>query len=742
MSSTELASEPAAVPLHGDADPVDGSASQRRLFPFLVMLASVTVSALLPFLGFRQFYLSGDSISQWLPVSRRIGELLLNGDSHLMDPTLWRSGNFVAEARFGLWNPLAVLLDVTLLQIDDLALATFLAALIYLLLLAAGVYLLAREYGATAWWSAVGGAVVATGGWTLWMDASWWIPQLASLAFTPFVWVAARRFARGVSGPIWFVLAGAMCVTSGNPYGNIVVFVIVVAVLVEFGERTELRRAAALVISLIAIGCIAIFVYLPFRQTSIVGFREAGLENNESWAPNVGDFLSMSSPTATPFVRNFGRSVLGFPALYLSWFILPLAPWVRWRGIARRHFAGLGVFAGVLFLLAMGPSSFWLFRWPIRLVPYIYLPVLVGAVVLLSKGLATDQQRRRASISAGVVVIGAYLSWADVPEDLWWHVAGMLAVLVASAAAVIAGLRSRSSMAPLMIAATVIILAIQLQWRPQNDSVRHYGAPESAAAFVESFDGRYDGNVIQIASFDKIPLDDRNADAAYRDLTVGSSFAIGGTESISVYSGIGFATHDSDLCIAFDGAMCADVWARLWRSPDGSGTVLADLIAAETVVVQRALLDTRVEVPPHGWELAESTPYVDVWKRIAGREWPDGRLTGSTGPVTVSADRSDGPHREVVQLSRDEDGPAQLTFARLAWPGYEAAIDDRPLLVGGGPAGLLVVEIPADLTGDLQVELTWRPPLWKLSLLALAFGLLLAIATQAAWLLVGRARST
>jgi hypothetical protein len=60
----------------------------------------------------------------------------------------------------------------------------------------------------------------------------------------------------------------------------------------------------------------------------------------------------------------------------------------------------------------------------------------------------------------------------------------------------------------------------------------------------------------------------------------------------------------------------------------------------------------------------------------------------------------------------------------------------RLLVVGGGPAGLLTVGIPTNLTGD--VELIWRPPLWKLSPLALASRLLLALATEAAWSMTER----
>ena len=217
----------------------DGSRTPSRALrlPFATMIAAVTTAAALPFLADRSFYLSGDSIAQWLPVNRRIGELLRSGDSHLMDPTLWRGGNFIGEARFGVWNPLTLLIDVAISVIDDLAVAMLLVSLAYLLLLAIGVYFLAREYGAAGWPSAVVGVVGATAGWTLWMDAAWWTPHLASLAFTPFVWIAARRVARSASGPGWLVLAGALCVTAGNPYSNILVLVIVVGVAIEFADR-------------------------------------------------------------------------------------------------------------------------------------------------------------------------------------------------------------------------------------------------------------------------------------------------------------------------------------------------------------------------------------------------------------------------------------------------------------------------------------------------------------------------
>ena len=73
----------------GSSEPFDSA--RRAVVPFVSMLAAVAIAAWLPFRAFRDFYLSGDHIAQWLPVSRRLGELVASGESHLMDPTMWRS---------------------------------------------------------------------------------------------------------------------------------------------------------------------------------------------------------------------------------------------------------------------------------------------------------------------------------------------------------------------------------------------------------------------------------------------------------------------------------------------------------------------------------------------------------------------------------------------------------------------------------------------------------------------------
>lgn len=261
----------------------------------------------------------------------------------------------------------------------------------------------------------------------------------------------------------------------------------------------------------------------------------------------------------------------------------------------------MAVVGGAAVLFAVGPSNLWFFRWPMRLMPYVYLPVLVALAIVLGAGFLDDRRRLRAGLSAVAVLIPAYLAATDAPVDVAWHGVGTVVVAILTAAVIAVAHRYRAALCPMLIATTLLVLAVQLAWKPLNVSVRNYLAPQSAATFVDRFSDRYDGRLVQIASFDAVGRSERDADVAYQDLAFASMHAISGVEALSTYSGIGFSSHDAALCLRFDGATCKGSWDRLWEAPGDEGPVLADLIGADAVVVQRSLLETAAEEPPPGW---------------------------------------------------------------------------------------------------------------------------------------------
>ncbi|MGZ4558832.1 MAG: hypothetical protein ACXVXF_09215, partial [Mycobacteriaceae bacterium] len=86
-------------------------------------------------------------------------------------------------------------------------------------------------------------------------------------------------------------------------------------------------------------------------------------------------------------------------------------------------------------------------------------------------------------------------------------------------------------------------------------------------------------------------------------------------------------------------------------------------------------------------------------------------------------------------------GSGQLTFARLAWPGWTAEVDGKPVSTGATPQGLLTVAVPEAATAGSTVSIRWSPPGLHLGLVLFALGLLLAL-TQTVVYSISRRRGT
>jgi hypothetical protein len=297
--------------------------------------------------------------------------------------------------------------------------------------------------------------------------------------------------------------------------------------------------------------------------------------------------------------------------------------------------------------------------------------------------------------------------------------------MVLVVAVVRAARHSQRLLALTAMAGTLVVLVVQLSWMPVNANVLDYRFPRSEAAMQEGFADYRSGLTVQIAGLHTVKSADLRADRVYQDVLFGSMYAVAGVESLTAYSGVGFNVLDAEQCVAYQGSTCPDAWDRLWQTPAGSDVVLADLLRATTVVVQRELLDTSDERAPKGWELRNSTRYVDVWQRLDPLPRPKGRVSAVSGPITVTSDERTGDVGETVAFRRSGSGTAELTFARLAWPGYTAEIDGRQVPVEQGPAGLATVQIPENIK-DGTLTLAWSPPGSTVSIAAAGLGVVLA----------------
>jgi len=698
----------------------------RRVLPAGSMLLFTLVGTVLPLVRTPSFYYWDDTAVAAAGVWQRIARSLLSGELPFLQLDMWRGGNLAAEAATGMWNPLMVGLMVLTYPIDDLAVAFAVAKVILFLLMAAGVYLLARSYAANPWLAAVAGTSYTLSGWVLFLDGTAWVNGTAATAILPWSWWAIRRAFQREFRPGSIVLAvvlGYLSASTGNPYAALGLALVYASMAVE----AIIARKGAALAWLVGMGfaTLLLFVvaYLPFIYTSSSGARSAsGLWNDEFLAVSLSDLLGMSSPTHEPYVTIFGERPMVMPGTYLAWYVLPLLPWLRWRILRERwrELSSVLSFGAIYLLLVLGPSQIWLFRWPARLLPFLYLAVIVVFASLASAGLHTDKRRARFVLTAVAVFLGAWLAFSDNPGPWKWH--GLAAVLILAAAAVIGrwGLgRVRGVM--VLFLGSLAFLGMQLVLHPLNSNTTDYRPPTSKSAMQERFADR-DGVTVQILSTGWL-LSKYPAAQAWQDVLTGNLPSLAGMNSTTAYSGIGFTKLDKELCSTFTGDSCPDLWTALWRVPKGADRPLADLLRAEHVVVVNGFVPQ--SKAPAGWVEESRSEVATVYRRVGAIPNPDGTISAWGTGVQVTADTRVGSVGEVGTVST-APGQTRITFARVAWPGYTLTVDGKRVRTTAGPAGLLTAKLPAGLT-NAHIELNFRPPGLRLGLALAATGVLLLI---------------
>ncbi|KJL46872.1 hypothetical protein RS84_03514 [Microbacterium hydrocarbonoxydans] len=695
--------------------------------PVTTMLAATLLGTLLPVLRTRVFYYWDDTAGVAVGVWQRIAESVLSGQSPFLQLDMWRGGNFIAEAATGMWNPVMLGLMLGTYPIDDVAVAITAAKIVLFLITAGGVYLLARGYGANAWMSAVAGVVLPLSGWSIFMDGAAWINGTAIMAFTPWAWWALRRaYLRGFRARdiALAVVLGYLVPSTGNPYGVLTLAVVFLAVAVE---ALVSRRAGALrwLIPMgLSIVLLIVVVYLPFVLTSQYGVRaSSGIGNDEFLAVNLNDLLGMSTPTLRPYIKMFGGLPMQFPGTYLAWFVVPLLPWLRWGALGDgwKQFSSALTF-GVFFLaFVLGPSQLGMFRWPARLVPFLYLAVLMVFAVLASKGIERSRPVLRSIVSGALILFGTWIAYSDVPGAWKWH--GLVTLLMGFGTfAIVRWTGLRRSGALVMIAGMLVFLAPQLMLTASNQNVADYRMPSSKSEMRKTFADRTDGLVVQIFDINVLVGDHPESDR-WDDLLAGNMPSVAGFSSTTGYTGIGFNAFDNALCMSYNGGTCADAWDALWEKPKGADAVLADLIGAKYVVVAKGYTDDRRA--PEGWTRTESTDVVNVYERDEPVPYA-GTVSSIGGDVEITADERHGATAETLTVSTTGDD-SSVTFARIAWPGYQVAVDGKPVPVEIGPAGLLTVTLPEDLA-DAEVTVSFTPPGLWIGLATAAAGLVGAAA--------------
>lgn len=712
--------------------------------PLAVCLFTAALALIPPTLGSGNFYLRGDSDAQFMPTWFHLGELVRAGSwPPVLDPASWQGGNYPAEALFGVYNPINAVNWVAISTFSNLAVAATSLAVELLTLLALGVYLLCREYGAARWASSIVAVAAPFAGFTLYWEAASWVSGLIAFTYLPYAWWALRRVAHGRMNPVLGVAVGALTVTQGNPYGVLGLVIVGIGLLSEFLANRNLPAVRRLVLTSLCVAAFLPLVFWPILVTAPLAHRGelAGIRNSDFMSPNFGDLFGLSSPTFLPGIDTFGTP-MSVPVTYLSWLVLPLLPWLRWAALRSRLRSMLAVVvvAGCYFLMATGPTVLWLFRWPVRLTEYLYLPLGVALAMTMTVGFATDRVRARATGSLLLVGFSFYLAWAQRPELLSTHLTALVLTGALTACVVYAirqlGRRGPTPLVAVAGVGTLLVLTAQVHAFPENRSAGNWTFPHDLPSLEQRFDS-YTGTTVQFADLARVRERlDAKGSSVWRNFLGGSLYHAVGVDSVNTYSGVGLEAFTNRLCMSYEGSTCERGYRNLWKPVVPGQPDLAELMKVDSVVVDRSVV--AAVNPPPGWHDTERTEHVVLLHPDSAYPWPDSRLSWVSPGTTVNS--AEGSlTSEAITLTELGEEPTTLVFARLGWPGYSAEVNGQPVEVTRDPVGLLEVHLPAGTQPGVLV-VTFRPPGFAVGLTLGALGLLGAVAL-AVWPALRRRRS-
>lgn len=677
------------------------------------------------------FFYVGDNPESFIPLWHHFGTELRAGHWWTMEASGWMGGNYVGEAAYAQWNPFLLIAYIGLSFFGNLAVGSAAVMIAMLALLGAGSFLLMRSYGAgRAPAVALAGAVPVTG-FTLFYEAAGWPAGLAAFVGVTFFWLAVRKQTLGKWPPIVTFVFGYLAVTTGNPYALLGIVIVLGAAFVELLVARKWRASVHLVVTGALVGATSLLVFLPLLGVQPVTVRQqlAGIVNDTFMVPDLGDLAAASTPSYLPTITNWGGAVVeSLPSTYLAWFALPLLPWIRWGVLwsLLKVRTSILIVTGIFAMTVLGPSNLWLFRWPIRLVEYLYLAALVILALGVTVGVARSAPRRRTASSALIVVFGAFLSLAATPGGFKIHVVSfvLIAGLLVGLGLVWRRWGTTSAMG-LVLAGTVLVTGFQALAYPRGnpsiivpDDLAHMRAQSSS----------FEGTVLQLAEQRLAGPEAINT----AKLLFGNLSAPLPYESINRYSGISFRAFSETLCIDYKGVTCPESYGQLWKPVAHTQGDFADAIGVSTLVIHRPSFPDVVEDgPPAGWTQVESDDVRVVWVRDTPLPG-NGRVSGTSKGVTATSTRSTET-AEHVDVDADEAG--FVTFARLAWPGYAVTVNGEKVHYVTSKEGLLQVPVS---TGVSTVSLSYAAPGLAIGWLATGVAALLAIVQTVVWYLAHR----
>ncbi|WP_280318618.1 hypothetical protein [Nocardia wallacei] len=691
-----------------------------------------TVTALGVILGYaavlladaRHFF-TDDTESQYTPLWVMLGRYLREGKLPVLIPEQWMTGNYTMEEA-GLFNPPQLLIDLIAPSVDNLAVYATVVKLIFAIIAALGVYRVCLAYGGRVQWAAVAGVAFPLTGWFLFFDQASWMTSLTGTAWMVHAWASAVRYARGRGGPIPVFVFLYLAISVEYVFPAVESALMLVAVAVgEIVYQRKWQPVARLTAVALCAGLAGLLTYLPSMLSAKVSWRGTAQINNDQFLTVPwSESLNASLPSAVPALNSWWGYIQPLPMTYIAWFLIPALAFIDW-GRARaawRELTAVALFAIMFLMWAAGPGTVGPLRWPARVLPMLALGLLVLVCVLLGRFGTTSNRRHRAV--AGAVLIG--LLWVRTfsahPHAVLWHV--LSAVVVAAVGAAVVWLaRTRGTAAAALLTMVAMFPIAYAQVHSVQPNPMSWNLPTNRSDAKAVFP-KFDGITLQLGDRGLLQPGDRTLDGAYGSLAFGNYAKDVEQDYVNGYTPNGHYWFGEMLCMRWDSSVCPDAYRRLFTPEPTTGRTVADLMKLDRVVLQKAMFpDAGSQPAPEGWMWVDAPgheKYIRVLERIGGPvSTVNGRVADAHEVTATSLSESETSSE--VRVSSAAGG--RVVFARLGWPGYRVTLNGKQIPFTTVAKSFVAVDIPSG-TENAVLDVTWRPPGWKIGIGTAVLGVL------------------
>ncbi len=695
----------------------------RRTLPLLLSLAGVAAGLLWLYFLDHRFFFMDDRQAQYFPYGLIIRDALLRGEFPFLTTHTFFGGALWLDWQYGLYNPLSLLMD---LMIDPrhLEFSGLLFALVSNMLLASGAYALGRSYGLTRGWAALLGLLMGLNIYIVYRNSNIWQPGVTSLAWMMFAWASLKQLISAQKNIALRVLLAAlymyMMVSAGWPHTDIAFALIAAALFIEERLRDKNGPSAR---RLIAAGLLGAALSLPVVVPVLAALpwtARGAMPENPLFHPRAVDLLNLSNPLWHPFMTNGTPGPQ--PLLYVAWFALPALPLINWRSLEWQRLGPLAGLAYVFFLFAdAGAGPLLMLRYPVRWAPFFQICCLLPLLAILQDG-KLILSRQRVGWAVALLVTPMLAALALNPE------VSPPAIAAALAACGALGLwLKKPAWAPMSLGtACFVIFGLIFAAYPRNTDAIDWGKHDGIVA-----ESPASGPIVYtITDTADHYIPDGAKDE--RDFMIAAMGAYFGANTLNGYSSLGQKGLERLVhCSTYAFIVCAYHPEALLARDTETGASYLDLFKVGRIIATKkdglaALMESH---QPPGWS-ESAHPLVAVFDRQKKIELP-GTLSWHSSSVTVSEPAQLADDREMFQLKNGAK-PGLLVFARLYYPGFHAAVDDRSLTVRPVNDILVGVDVPSGAAGNFVLSFT-PPLLWRcvaLSAFALFAWLIFALRTR------------